>query len=71
MMEYWKAADCEVARTSHMLSLALLAEDGGSTEALAWGEKAELVRQALKGDSYVAEAHGEWVYDQMVEHWSR
>ncbi|KAH6842385.1 hypothetical protein B0I37DRAFT_314984 [Chaetomium sp. MPI-CAGE-AT-0009] len=71
MMEYGKVADCELARASYMLSVALLTRDGGSTEALAWREKAELVRQALQGDSYLDEAHGEWAYDQMVEYWAR
>ena len=71
MMEYCQAADWELARVSYMLSVALLAKDGGSTEAFAWRQKAERVRQALKGDSYLAEAHGEWAYDQVMDHWSR
>lgn len=71
MMEYWQVADCEQARASYILSVALLTKDGDSTEAHAWREKAELVREALQGGSYFAEAHGEWAYDQMVEHWSR
>lgn len=70
MMEYWQVADCERARASYMLSVALLTKNGGSTKAHAWREMAELVREALQGDSYLAEEHGEWAYDQVVEHWS-
>jgi hypothetical protein len=70
MMEDWNVADCELARASYMLSVALLNQYAGSTEALMLREKAELVRQALQGDSYFAEAHGAWPYDQMVDHWS-
>jgi hypothetical protein len=56
MMELCKVADCEVARASYMLSVALLLER---------------VRKQLQGSGFRAEAHSEEVYDMFVESWVR
>ncbi|KAH6634898.1 hypothetical protein B0J18DRAFT_471846 [Chaetomium sp. MPI-SDFR-AT-0129] len=70
MMEFWKVADCEVARASYMLSMAL-SHNGGDSEAAMWLERAEGVRKQMQGLEYVAEGHGEIVYDSLVESWVR
>ncbi|KAK4144607.1 uncharacterized protein C8A04DRAFT_36599 [Dichotomopilus funicola] len=70
MMEFWKVADCEVARASYMLSMAL-SHNGGNSEAAMWLERAEGVRKQMQGPEYVAEGHGEIVYDSLVESWVR
>ncbi|AEO66791.1 uncharacterized protein THITE_2128795 [Thermothielavioides terrestris NRRL 8126] len=71
MMEFLKVADCEVARASYMLSTALLLRAGGEAEAAVWLEKAERVREWMQGTGYKAEAHGDAVYDMLVESWVR
>ena len=71
MMESWGVADCEIARASYMLSVAMLHQDSGSPDALVWREKAEALRRGMHGDAYVPDAHGEAVYNRMVESWVR
>jgi hypothetical protein len=71
MMEFWKVADCEMARASYMLSVALFIQDNNDSEAAAWREKAERVRREIQGEKYFAEAHGEGIYDLIVESWVR
>lgn len=70
MMELGKVADCEVARASYMLSISLSIR-GDDQEARKWREKAEATRKKLQGESYYADAHGEWMYDMLVESWVR
>jgi hypothetical protein len=69
MMELCKVADCEVARASYMLSVALLLMADG--ESAVWQAKAEWVRKQLQGSGFRAEAHSEEVYDMFVESWVR
>jgi len=54
-----------------MLSVAMLHQDSGSPDALVWREKAEALRRGMHGDAYVPDAHGEAVYNRMVESWVR
>ena len=67
MMEFWKIADCEIARASYMLSLALFVQNSGDPEVQERRENAERVKRGIQGEVYLEEAHGEVVYDIMVE----
>ncbi|KAK4151889.1 hypothetical protein C8A00DRAFT_44984 [Chaetomidium leptoderma] len=71
MMEFCKVADCEVARASYMLSVALRQKTGAESEGAVWLEKAEHVRMRMQGPGYKVEARGEAVYDSLVESWVR
>ncbi len=71
MMEFWKVADCEIARASYMLSVASSLQNNSDPDAAVWREKAERVRQRMQPRGYFAEAHGEAVYDLMVKDWVR
>ena len=59
MMEYWKVADCEIARASYMLSVALFIQNSSDPEALVWREKAERVRREMQGETYLAECENQ------------
>lgn len=71
MMQLCKVADCEVSRAAYMLSVALYLRGDDNDGAAQWRDQAESVRRAMQKEQYIAEAHGEWAYDNMVESWVR
>lgn len=47
IMEFWKVADCEIARASYMFSVALTLQ--GGSEAGEWAQKAETEENNRRG----------------------
>jgi hypothetical protein len=71
LMDLCQVADCEIARASYMLSVVLSLGDLNESDGRRLRSKAEAVRRAMQKDKYIAEAHGEWSYDRLVESWVR